>query len=70
LALHTSRDPIVPDHFHNEKYQQWVESTGNGEYFLRRVIDRSGHCFFSNEELMRNFLDLVGWVETDVRPDP
>jgi predicted esterase len=68
LALHTSRDPIVPDHFHNEKYQQLVESTGNGEYFLRRVIDRSGHCFFSNEELMHNFLDLVGWVETGVRP--
>jgi hypothetical protein len=70
LALHTSRDPIVREKGNNDKYQALVESTGNGDFFVRRVVDRFGNCTFSNEELASHFSDLVTWVETGVRPSP
>lgn len=70
LALHTSRDPIVRERANNDKYESLVESTGNGEFFLRRVVDRFGNCTFSAEELASHFSDLVDWVETGVKPSP
>jgi hypothetical protein len=70
LVLHTSGDSIVHERFHNDYYQSLVQSTGNIDYFLRRVVDRTGHCTFSNEELAAHFSDLVNWVETGVKPSP
>jgi pimeloyl-ACP methyl ester carboxylesterase len=69
LVLHTSRDWTTPERF-NDIYEALVESTGNGEYYHRRVIDRFGHCAFSFAELMGGFADLVNWVETGVKPSP
>jgi hypothetical protein len=68
LALHTSRDPIVREKANNDKYEALVKGAGNGEYFLRQVVDRFGNCTFTNEELASYFSDLVNWVETGVRP--
>ena len=70
LVLHTERDPITPERSHNDKYEDLITSTGNEDFFVRRVIDRFGHCAFSNEELISHFADLVFWVETGVRPTP
>jgi pimeloyl-ACP methyl ester carboxylesterase len=70
LALHTSRDSIVPERLNNDNYQTLVEGSGYGEFFLRRVIDRRGHCTIDNAELAEHFADLVSWVETGVRPNP
>ena len=70
LVLHTSRDPFVPELATNDRYEALVQSTGNADFLVRRVVDRFGHCDFSNEELASHFSDLVTWVETGVRPSP
>jgi pimeloyl-ACP methyl ester carboxylesterase len=69
LVLHTSRDWTTQERF-NDLYEALVNSTGNGEYYHRRVIDRFGHCAFTFEEVMGGFADLVNWVETGAKPGP
>ena len=68
IVLHTSRDPIVPDARNNNKYESLVVASGNGDFFLRRTIDRFGHCTLDPQEIFGNFADLVFWVETGIRP--
>ena len=68
IILHTSRDPIVPDAGNNDKYQALVEASGNGDFLLRRTVDRFGHCTLSPQEIFGSFADLVAWVETGMRP--
>ena len=68
ILLHTSRDPIVPDAGNNDKYEALVQASGNGEYLLRRVVDRFGHCTLSPQEIFGSFADLVTWAETGMRP--
>ncbi|HEX6386337.1 MAG TPA: alpha/beta hydrolase, partial [Anaerolineae bacterium] len=68
LALHTTRDPVVPERPNNDKYETLVQSTGNADFFVRRRVERFGHCTFGGPELLGHFLDLVTWAETGVRP--
>jgi len=68
ILLHTSRDPIVPDSPGNDKYEALVEASGNGDFLLRRTIDRFGHCEVTPDEIFGSFAELVGWAETGVRP--
>lgn len=68
IILHTSRDPIVPDAGNNDKYQALVEASGNGDFLLRRTVDRFGHCTLSPQEIFGGFADLVAWVQTGMRP--
>lgn len=68
LVVHTTRDPMVPEQLHNDKYQALVERTGNGPFFVRRRVDRFGHCTFTPGELADHFTDLVTWAENGVRP--
>lgn len=68
LLLHTTRDPAVPEELTNGKYRALIESTGNGEFLVRRTISRFGHCRFSPAEMRSNFFGLVHWVETGVPP--
>ena len=70
ILLHTSRDPIVPEPANNDRYASLVEEGGQGEFLLRRVVDRFGHCSFTPEEIFGSFADLVTWAETGWRPDP
>lgn len=64
ILLHTSRDPIVPEARNNGKYTALVQGSGNGEFMLRRVVDRLGHCTLNPEEIFGSFADLVIWAET------
>jgi len=68
LLLHTSRDPIVPESANNDKYEALVQSTGNEDFLVRRVVDRFGHCTFSPAEIASSFTDLIAWVEAGIRP--
>ena len=68
ILLHTSRDSIVPDARNNDKYETLVEASGNGDFLLRRTVDRFGHCTLSPQEIFGSFADLVAWVETGMRP--
>ncbi len=63
LALHTSRDPVVPV-FHEDLFGQ----VAAGPQLLQRAVSRYGHCTFTIAELMSNFESLVGWVETGIKP--
>lgn len=68
IILHTSRDAIVPDAGNNDKYQALAEAGGNGDFLLRRTVDRFGHCTLTPQEIFGSFADLVAWVETGMRP--
>ncbi|HSM31575.1 MAG TPA: hypothetical protein VK854_12825 [Woeseiaceae bacterium] len=68
LLLHTSRDPIVLDSPGNDKYEALIEASGNGDFLLRRTVDRFGHCTLTVQEIFGSFADLVTWVETGIRP--
>lgn len=70
LLLHTSRDPIVPESGNNDRYQALVEAAGNGTSLVRRVVDRFGHCNFTDEEIAGSFTDLVVWAVAGIKPSP
>lgn len=67
LALHGSRDPVVPL-FHEDVYRERVATTGNDEWLQQRVDDRYGHVGFPPEETMAAFMDLVRWADSNARP--
>jgi pimeloyl-ACP methyl ester carboxylesterase len=68
LALHTTRDPIVPHHFHFPAYQAVLAETGNQHLFHTRLIDRFGHCSLSTDEVFGAFQDLETWADTGTPP--
>lgn len=70
LHLHESRDPIVSLQQHVSAYYHVLEAAGETDQYVLRTKDQSGHCDFSNEEVLASFNDLVNWVETGVAPTP
>ncbi len=70
LSLHNSLDGAIPEGYINDMFQALVDSTGSGDYYVRRVVDRPGHCNFTLPELLGGLEDLVNWAETGVRPEP
>lgn len=70
LLVHTARDGIVPEASNNAKYEALVKAGRAGNYLVRRVIDRAGHCTFGPGEIAGAFLDLVIWAEAGIRPQP
>ena len=67
LALHTSRDPVVPL-FHEDVYRGLVAAAGNSERLQQRVDDRYGHAAFPPDEVIAAFEDLVHWADAGVKP--
>ena len=67
LALHTTRDPVVPL-FHEDIYRERVAAAGSSEWLQQRVDDRYGHVGFTPDEIMGAFMDLVHWADTSRRP--
>lgn len=66
IILHTSRDPSVPEKLHNDKYESLLIKNGNGASYVRKIVDRFGHCAFSANEIFSNLNDLRVWAETGV----
>jgi len=67
LTLHNLGDLFVP--FLNEvEYGKRVAAQGNSDLLVQRAIRGVGHCDFTAAEFGGAFLDLVGWVETGVKP--
>ena len=69
LTVHNTRDPVVP-FFHEALLANAVAARGLGENLVQRSKDSYGHVAFAPDELLANFLDLVRWVDTGVRPAP
>ena len=69
VMLSTSLDPVVPG-FHRTSYRNLVAASGHSDLLVQRTISRYGHCAFAPEEIATAFIDLVGWVEFNIKPAP
>ena len=67
LTLHTLGDLFVP-FLMEQVYAQRVADHSASDLLVQRATRDFGHCAFTAPELVRAFVDLVGWVETGVKP--
>jgi len=67
ITLHKTRDRLVPFR-HDSVYQAAVDKAGRSANLLRRSQDSFGHCDLGLPAMMQSFNDLVGWVNTGVKP--
>lgn len=58
LALHTTRDPVVPI-FNETDYAEKVQVAGRSRFLTQRIEDRYGHVGFPPDRIMAAFRDLV-----------
>jgi hypothetical protein len=69
LALHTIYDPIV-QLYQLGIYQHEVQAAGAGENLVQQIVDREGHCNFTQEQMGEAFDELVRWTHGGPRPTP
>ena len=69
LALHTIYDPIVQIS-QLELYQDEVQVAGAEQNFVQQVVDREGHCDFTQDQIGDAFDQLVRWAKGGPRPTP
>ncbi len=69
LALHTIYDPIVQIS-QLALYDHEVQAAGAGQNMVQQVVDREGHCNFTQEEMGNAFDELVRWTHGGPRPTP
>jgi hypothetical protein len=69
LALHTIYDPIV-QLYQLGIYEHEVQAAGAGQNLVQQVVDREGHCNFTQEQMGEAFDELVRWVHGGPRPVP
>jgi hypothetical protein len=67
LSLHTLGDLFVPFHMEIE-YGKRVAANGWSHNLVQRATRDVGHCTFTPTELVQTFTDLVGWVDSGVKP--
>ncbi|MFT3790778.1 MAG: alpha/beta hydrolase-fold protein [Rudaea sp.] len=69
LALHDIGDPLVPA-AGAFAYALAAQRAGRAGNFVQQYVDRSGHCVFTPDEIARAFDQLVGWIDSGMRPVP
>jgi Prolyl oligopeptidase family len=67
LTLHTLGDLYVPFHMEQE-YARRVAARGASDMLVQRATRDVGHCSFTPTELVQTFGDLVGWVQSGIKP--
>lgn len=69
LALHTVYDPIVqiPQ---LASYDRVVQAAGAEENFVQQIVDREGHCNFTQNQIGDAFDEMVHWAHGGKRPNP
>jgi hypothetical protein len=67
LTMHGTGDLFVPIGL-EPTYAAKVAAAGNDEFLLQRTFEHAGHCAFNNADVLDGFNELVGWVETGVKP--
>lgn len=68
LTLHNLGDLFVPV-LNEVEYASRVAANGKSDLLVQRAIRGVNHCGFTGNELAFAFIDLVGWVESGVKPD-
>jgi hypothetical protein len=69
LALHTIYDPLVQVG-QLILYDQEVQAAGAEENLVQQIVDREGHCNFTQEEVGSAFDEMVRWAHGGPRPTP
>jgi pimeloyl-ACP methyl ester carboxylesterase len=69
LALHTIYDPIV-QLSQLELYEDEVQVAGAEQNLVQQVVDREGHCDFTQDEIGDAFDAMVRWAKGGSRPVP
>jgi hypothetical protein len=69
LALHTIYDPIVQIG-ELVLYDHEVQAAGTGENLVQQIVDREGHCNFTQDEVGDAFDEMVRWAHGGPRPAP
>lgn len=69
LALHTIYDPVVQIS-QLGPYDREVQAAGAQDNFVQQVVDRDGHCNFTQTEVGDAFDEMVRWVHGGRRPIP
>jgi pimeloyl-ACP methyl ester carboxylesterase len=69
LALHTIYDPIVQIN-QLALYDHEVQAAGAEENFVQQIVDREGHCNFTQNEMGDAFDEMVRWAHGGKRPTP
>src|SRR5262245_32760744 len=67
LTMHGTGDLFVPI-FLQQTLKQSVREAGRLDLLAQRIYRISGHCGFSQPEMIRAFDDLVTWVEQGRKP--
>lgn len=69
LALHTIYDPIV-EISQLAPYDRKVQAAGAGQSLVEQIVDREGHCNFTEGEVGDAFDEMVRWAHGGPRPTP
>ena len=69
LALHTIYDPIVQVS-QLASYDREVQAAGAEDNFVQQIVDREGHCNFTENEIGDAFDEMVRWAHGGKRPTP
>jgi pimeloyl-ACP methyl ester carboxylesterase len=69
MALHTIYDPIV-QLSQLELYQDEVQVAGAEQNLVQQIVDREGHCDFTQDEIGDAFDAMVRWAKGGPRPIP
>ncbi|MBW4038173.1 MAG: alpha/beta hydrolase [Acidobacteria bacterium] len=67
VALHTIYDPVV-QLGQVSLYDNEVQAAGAGENLVQQVVDREGHCNFTQKEVGDAFDEVVRWTHGGARP--
>lgn len=68
ITFHKTRDRLVP-YRHETAYLGKVTAAGQTDNLVQRSQDSFGHCDLGVSEILSNFQDLLGWVNTGIKPD-
>ncbi|HEY0178380.1 MAG TPA: alpha/beta hydrolase [Dokdonella sp.] len=67
LALHDTRDPLVPASGAFE-YALLAQRAGQADRFVQQYVAAEGHCVFTPPQIGSAFDALVGWAQGGARP--
>ncbi len=68
LTIHGLGDLYVP-FVHEQIYRRRAIANGSDNLLVQRAIRAPGHCDYTLDEQTTAFSDLVGWVNTGIKPD-